>query len=335
MDPQQAAMELTRLIGGFQISRMIQVVASLGVADLLKDGPRSYDEIAAATGAHPRSMYRLLHALASTGVLEEEADACFSLTDIGECPRSDSPHSRAAWARQTDRAYVWNSWGALRHSVMTGEDAFRHLHGAGVWDWRAERPEEAEIFDASMTEMSRGVADAIGEAVDFSGFECIVDVGGGRGVLLAGILKRNPGSRGILYDLPHVVAGAPPVLRAQGVADRCEIVGGDMFRSVPQGGDAYVIKSVLIDEEDARATEILRSCRSVIGASGRLIVIDILAAEPNRPDAGFLDMTMLVLTGGRERTLVEYSALFADAGFRLEQSIDSRSPFTLLIGAPV
>ena len=101
---------------------------------------------------------------------------------------------------------------------MTGEDAFRHLHGAGVWDWRAERPEEAEIFDASMTEMSRGVADAIGEAVDFSGFECIVDVGGGRGVLLAGILKRNPGSRGILYDLPHVVAGAPPVLRAQGVS---------------------------------------------------------------------------------------------------------------------
>jgi hypothetical protein len=335
MDPQQAAVELTRLIGGFQISRMIQVVASLGVADLLKDGPRSYGEIAAATGAHPRSMYRLLHALASTGVLEEKADACFSLTDIGECLRSDSPHSRAAWARNTDRAYVWNSWGALRHSVMTGEDAFRFLHGAGVWDWRAERPEEAAIFDASMAEMSRGVADAIGEAVDFSGFECIVDVGGGRGVLLAGILKRNPGSRGILYDLPHVVAGAPPVLRAQGVADRCEIVGGDMFRSVPRGGDAYVIKSVLIDEEDARATEILRSCRSVIGASGRLIVIDILATEPNRPDAGFLDMTMLVLTGGRERTLVEYSALFADAGFRLEQSIDSRSPFTLLIGAPV
>jgi hypothetical protein len=294
MDPQQAAMELTKLINGFQLSRMIQVVASLGVADLLKDGPRPYDEIAAATGAHPRSMYRLLHALASAGVLDEKADACFSLTDIGECLRSDSPHSRAASARTTDRAYVWNSWGALRHSVMTGEDAFRHLYGVGVWDWRAERPEETEIFDAAMTEMSRGVADAIGEAVDFSGFECIVDVGGGQGALLAGILRRNPGSRGILYDLPHVVAGAPPVLRAQGVADRCEVVGGDMFKSVPQGGDAYVIKSVLIDEEDARATEILRSCRSVIGASGRLIVIDTLATEPNRPDAGLLDMTMLV-----------------------------------------
>ena len=145
-------------------------------------------------------MYRLLHALASTGVLEEKADACFSLTDIGECLRSDSPHSRAAWARNTDRAYVWNSWGALRHSVMTGEDAFRYLHGAGVWDWRAERPEEAAIFDASMAEMSRGVADAIGEALDFSGFECIVDIGGGRGVLLAGLLKRNRESRGILYD---------------------------------------------------------------------------------------------------------------------------------------
>ena len=335
MATQQASSELLRLINGFQISRMIQVAASLGVADLLKDGPRSSDEIAVATEAHPRSMYRLLHALAATGVLNEKADACFSLTDVGECLRSDSPHTHAAWARAVDRASVWNSWGALRHSVMTGEDAFRHLHGTGVWDWRAERPEETAIFDAAMTEMSLGVADAIGEALDFSGFGCIVDIGGGQGALLAHILKRNPASSGILYDLPHVVAGAPFVLRAHGVADRCEVIGGDMFRSVPVGGDAYLIKSVLIDEEDARACELLRRCRSVIGASGRLIAIDMLATEPNRPDPGLLDMTMLVMTGGRKRTLTEFSALFGESGFRLERSVDSQSPFTLLIGAPV
>lgn len=233
MTTQQASLELMRLIYGFQISRMIHVAASLGIADLLKDGPRSSDEIAAATEAHPRSMYRLLHALAATGVLTEKSDACFSLTDVGECLRSDALHTYAARARAFDRAYVWNSWGALRHSVMTGEDAFRHLHGTGVWNWRAERPEETAIFDA-MTEMSLDVADAIGEALDFSSFTCIMDIGGGQGALLAGILKRNQASRGILYDLPHVVAGAPSVLRAHGVADRCEVSEGTCSGPFPR-----------------------------------------------------------------------------------------------------
>jgi hypothetical protein len=334
MDARQASLELMRLINGYQVSQVIHVAASFGIADLLKDGPRPSAEIAEATGTDTRSMHRLLRALASAGVVEEQPDSRFSLTDIGECLRSDSPHSRAAWACYIGRPYVWQPWGELRHSVTTGETAFRHMHGTGVWDWRAERPEETEIFDAAMTELSGGAVDAISDAFDFSRFGCIVDLGGGQGALLAGILTRHKGTKGILYDLPHVVTGAPDVLRANGVADRCHVVGGNMFSAVPSGGDAYILKSVLMDEDDARVCTILRACRSAIGASGRLVVIERLVAEPNRREVN-LDIAMLVITGGRERTLEEFSALFAEAGFELEKSVVTRSPFTMLVGAPV
>jgi hypothetical protein len=150
MDPQQAASALMKLINGYQISQVIHVAATLGIADFLKHGPRASADIANATGTHPSSTYRLLHALASAGVLEELADTHFSLTDIGQCLRSDSPQPRAAWARYVGRPYVWQSWGDLLHSVTTGEDAFHHLHGRGVWDWRAQQPEESRVFDAAM-----------------------------------------------------------------------------------------------------------------------------------------------------------------------------------------
>jgi len=324
-----------KLINGYQISQVIHVAATLGIADLLKDGPRASADIANATSTHPPSMYRLLHALASAGVLEEQADAFFALTDIGQCLRSDSPQPRVAWARYVGRPYVWQAWGDLLHSVTTGEDAFRHLHGSGVWDWRARQPEESKNFDAAMTELSRGIVETIGAALDFSRWDCIVDVGGGQGAFLAGILAMHPTTKGILFDLPHVVAGAPAVLQSHGVADRCQTVGGDMFSAVPHGGDAYVVKNVLMDEDDAKVRAILRACRSAIRPAGRLIVIERLLTDPNRSEIILSDITMLVMTGGRERTLTEFSALFAEAGFQLEQSVVTRSPSTLLIGAPV
>jgi Dimerisation domain/O-methyltransferase domain len=189
MSTQQASLELMRLINGYQISQVIHVAASLGIADLLKDGPRPSEEIAEATGAHAPSMYRLLHALASAGVVEEQSDSRFSLTVIGECLRSDSPHSRVEWARMIGRPYIWQSWGELRHSVTTGEPAFVHLHGVSPWEWRAERPEEARLAGAAQSEVSRGFFEAIVDAFDFSRFRCIVDVGGGAGAASG----RHPG----------------------------------------------------------------------------------------------------------------------------------------------
>lgn len=334
MDAKQPVSELMMLINGYQVSQMVHVAATLGIADLLKDGRCSSAEIAGAAGAHPPSMYRLLHALTSVGVLEEHADGHFSLTSVGQCLRSDSPNSRAAWARYAGRPYVWQSWGRMLHSVTTGEDAFRHLHGCGVWDWRAGRPDESSLFDAAMTELSGAVVETIAASLDFSRWECIVDVGGGQGAFLAGTLASFPTTKGILFDLPHVVAGAAAVLQAHGVADRCQTVGGSMFDAVPAGGDAYIVKSVLMDEGDAEACAILRACRSAMGPSGRLIVIEQLLTEPNRSAANLSDMTMLVMTGGRDRTLPEFEKLFAEAGFDLERSVVTRSPFTLLVGVP-
>lgn len=336
MRTRSPAAELMRLIGGYQVSQAIHVAASLGIADVLRDGPRSNDEIALATGTHARSLYRLMRALAAVGVFEEQADRRFVLAPLGECLRSDAPQSRRTWAAYAGRPYVWQSWGALLHNVRTGETAFDSLHGAGIWEWRAGRPEESGLFDAAMTALSRIAADAIAEACDFSAFGCVVDVGGGQGALLAGILARHAGVRGILYDLPHVVSGAQPVLEAAGVSDRCQIRGGDFFSTVPEGGDAYVVKSVLMDEEDDEAIAILRACRLAMTPAARLLVIERMVGQPNQsPEGKFSDLNMMVMTGGRERTEEEFAALFSAAGFRLDQVIATSSPSTLIVGSPV
>ncbi|MDN5005231.1 methyltransferase [Bradyrhizobium sp. GCM10027634] len=332
MPAQSPAVELMKLIGGFQVSQAISAMAELGIADVLKGDVLASNDIARAVKCDPPSLYRLLHALASAGLLEEQADQRFRLTPVGECLRSDFPDSRSAWARYVGRPYVRQSWGNLADCVRSGKSAFELLHQANLWTWRGERPEETAIFDAAMSELSRSGGAAIASAHDFSAYKVIVDIGGGQGALLAAILSHHRDTRGILFDLPHVIAKAQDLLAAAKVDDRCEIVGGDVFKSVPGGGDAYVIKSVLMDESDDSVVSILRRCRSVMTPSARIIVIEHLLTPPNQPEVNYSDMTMMVMTGGRERTQREFEALFAASGLRLEQAVATRSPFTLLIG---
>lgn len=334
MSTQDPGIDLMRLISGFQVSQAISVIAELGIADVLKNDALPIDAIAQATDSHPRSLYRLLHMLASVGVVEELAGQHFKLTPLGECLRSDSSSKRAAWARYAGRPYVWQSWGAMMHSVKTGEASFGHLHGANLWEWRSKQRDETEIFDAAMSELSGAAGRAIASGYDFSAFDVIVDVGGGQGALLAAVLAEHRGTKGILFDLPHVVVKAQDVLRAAGVTDRCEIVSGDAFKAVPEGGDAYLIKSVLMDEDDDEAIAILAACRSAMKRSGKVVIVEHLLAPPNEHEAVFGDMTMMIMTGGRERTREELSQLFSAAGFRLEQVVATQSPFTLLVGAP-
>ena len=329
------SVDLIRLINGYWLSQAISVIASLRIADLLKDAPRTSEDLARATGTHPRSLYRLLRALATARVLEEKADGRFSLAAMGEFLRSDLPNSRRAWAELIGRPYVRESWGALAHTVRTGETAFRHLYGEGIWEWRSGQPDERAIFDAAMSGMSRMAADAIVDAYDFSGLTCIVDVGGGQGALVGGILSRHARLRGILFDLPSVVAGAGPVLETAGVTGRCQAVAGDVFTAVPEGGDAYIVKSVLMDEDDQNAVRLLATCRKAMQSSARLLVIERLLGEPNQaPDAKFSDLTMMLITGGRERAAGEFAGLFSNAGFRLERVIPTRSPFSIIVGVP-
>ena len=325
-----------RLTNGYQVSQAIHVAATLGLADLLGDGTRSSDELAEATGADADALYRLLRALASVGVLNEHDDRRFALTPLGEYLRSDTVGSLQDWAAFVGRPYHWDAWGSLLHSVRTGENAFRHLHGTGVWDFRQAHPEENAIFDQAMTSLTSGATEALTAAYDFGRFRTIVDVGGGRGALLIALLQKHPQLHGVLFDHPTVVAGAREAVHDAGVADRCRLVGGDFFDSVPAGGDAYVLKSVIHDWEDDESIRILRSCRAAMRDGSMLLLVELELGPPNTaPVAKFGDLNMLVAPGGRERTSEEYAALFAAGGFRLVEATPTGTGLAVFEGVPV
>ncbi len=317
---------LGRLIVGFQVSQAIHVVATLGVADLLADGPRTSDELAAATDSDAGSLYRLLRALASVGVFYEDEGRRFSLTPMGALLRSSVPGSLRGWAMYVGRPYFREAWGHLEHSIRTGDNAFQHVHGTDVWDYRAQRPDESAIFDLAMESLTGASNQALLDAYDFGRFGTVVDVGGGNGAFLAALLGEFPTMRGVLLDQPHVVANAAAVLEMAGVADRCEIRGGSFFDEVPAGGDAYTLKSIIHDYEDERAVSILRTCRRGMAADATLLLIERIVGPPNEdPRSKFSDLNMLVAPAGRERTLHEWDALAARAGFRLVTASPSTS----------
>jgi hypothetical protein len=315
-----------RLVSGFQVSQAISVAAELGIADLLGHGPRDADQLAATTGSHPRSLYRLLRALAGAGVFREDADGRFALTPLGDCLRSDATGSVAPLAVFFGQPEYWQAWGDLRHSVQTGEYAFRHVHGMSPWEYRERHPEAGAVFDQAMTGRSRAEVDAALAAYDFGRFGTVVDVGGGQGAFLAALLARHQGTRGVLFDQAHVVARAQPLLEAAQVADRCRVEAGSFFESIPQEGDAYVLKHVLNDWDDEEALAILRMCRRVIGVGEPLLVIEwVIGQGHGGAAAKLLDLAMLVSPGGRLRTRDEWAALFAATGFRLANIYPTRA----------
>src|SRR5215210_1014980 len=326
---------LLRMTNAFQASQAIHVAATLGIADLLEDGPRSADDLAEATRTHAPTLYRLLRALASVGVFAEKPDSRFGLTPLAEYLRTEAPGSLRAWAMQVGQPYFWTSWGHLLQSVRTGEPAFPELHGMTAWEYRAAHPEEDAIFNAAMTALSAGVVEAVVQSYDFSGIGVLADVGGGEGGLLAAILAATPALRGVLFDQPHVVATAAALLERAGVADRCEVVGGSFLETVPEGADAYLLKSVVHDWDDNVTVEILRTCRTAIAGTGRLLVVEPIIQPGNEPDsAKFSDLNMLVMLGGRERTTDDFGRIYAEAGFRLTDIIPTGSPFNILEGTP-
>lgn len=327
--------ELLRLVNGYQVSQAIHVAATLGIADLLRDGPRASDDLATATRTHPASLYRVLRALAAVGVFHEDEGRRFSLTAMGECLRSDAADPVGPWAAYVGRPYVWQAWAHLLHGVRTGENAFRHVHGVDAWEYRSRHPEEGAVFDRAMTGLSRRLAEAVVAAYDFARFGRVVDVGGGHGAMLAAILAAHPRMRGVLFDQPHVVAGAEAVLRAAGVAERCEVAAGSFFEAVSGGGDAYLLKAILHDWDDAASAAILKTCRRAMRPETRLLVLERVVAPPNEvPEAKFSDLNMLVVPGGRERTREEFAALFAAAGFRLEAVVPTGTRLCVIEGAP-
>jgi O-methyltransferase domain/Dimerisation domain len=326
---------MSQLIAGFASSMAISVAARLRIADLLGEAPKTVEELAAATKSHAPSLRRLLRSLASFGVFEEDASGKYRNTPMSETMRCDHPQSVRSGAFMCGSGFFWKSWGELYETVLDGKTAFNRIFGAPIFDYLKTHPEEAAIFNATMTESAPRALSAIPAAYDFSRFERIVDVGGGHGALISGILSANPRLRGVLLDLPQVVADASASLRTAGVDDRCEVVGGDFFTGVTEGADCYVLKGVIHDWSDEHAVKILRSCRRAIRRDGTLLLLERLLKPANQPDpARHMDMNMMVLMAGQERTESEFRALLAEAGFSLTRVIPTRVPWQIIESHP-
>jgi SAM-dependent methyltransferase len=331
-----AAAQMMQLITGYWLSQAVGVAARLGVADELVAGPRSSDDLARAVGAQPQALYRLLRLLASIGVFRQEAPGRFALAPLGETLRSDAPDSVRNFAITETAFGHWQPWGRLLDSVRTGRPMAQETLGGELFDWYGQHPDEAAFFTAAMGNLSALAAGELVRVYDVSAARTVVDVGGAHGMLLGAILQANPAARGILFDLPHVIATAASSIEAQGLGGRCELVSGDFFEVVPEGADLHVLKQIVHDWDDERAARLLTSCHRALRPDGKLLLVEMVVPEDNRPDlAQAMDLNMLVVLGGRERTGEEYRKLLASVGFRMEHVLATHSPFSVIEATPV
>jgi ubiquinone/menaquinone biosynthesis C-methylase UbiE len=324
---------LLNVLVGFWTGRAIYVAAKLGIADLVKQGPMSIEELASMTGTHARSLYRLMRGLASVGWFEEDAEGRFGATAFTAAIETDSAFSLRYLAMTELGEEHYPAWENLLYSVRTGEIAFNDRFGMSNWEFWNKNPEHAEIFNKGMSNMTALIEPALIAAYDFSPLKKIIDIGGGRGTLLTSILRQNETATGVVFDLPHVIDLAKQDAATAAVGDRCQLVQGDFFKSVTAGGDAYILKWILHDWNDEQCIAILSNCRKAISPNGKLLVIEAVLPGRNEPSLNkFMDLNMLVMTGGCERTEAEYHALFESAGFRLTRAIPTPSGFSWLEG---
>lgn len=312
------AVSMMGLLTGGWVAQAVSVAARLGIADRLRSGPRSADDIASAVGAHPATLRRLLRALSDVGVFQEREDGLFAPTPLGDLLGSDTPGSLRGYALLVGAPFHRGAWTDLEHSVRTGEPTFAHVHGQELFHHLRDHPADGDVLNEAMISLSgQFIAPAVA-ACDFAPGHTIVDVGGGHGVVIAEVLAANPGTRGVLYDLPGVIADAGGPLRRAGVDDRCRMVTGDFFESVPSGCDTYVLCHIVHDWDDDRAVQILANCREAMKPDGRVLLGEgILHDGPSPSRIKWLDLEMLVMTcGGLQRTQAQYEHLFQRAGLR-------------------
>ena len=302
---------------GALAAQAVYVGAKLALADLVASSPKSVAQLADATHTHSSSLGRVLRALTSLGIFVEDSEGRYRQTALSDTLRSDHPESMRPFAMMLGSHFVWTPSGALEETVRTGQPVFERIYGVPFFDHLARHSDDAAVFNGAMSSSPRYVA-AIVEAYDFSKFGRIVDVGGGHGLLLAAILSANPRLRGVLYDLPSVVAGA---LRQEAISERYEIIGGDFFQGVPAGADAYVLKGIIHDWNDHAALKILKNCRQAIPPNGTLLLVETVLSRATDPAGALMDMLMMVLTSGRERTESEFRSLLQEAAFSMTHVI--------------
>ena len=335
--PQVAASQhVFQIATGYMASAALSIAVRLAIADHLAAGPRSSAELAATTGAKEDAMYRVLRLLASVGVFDEVAPRTFANNPASDTLRRGAPASVYDMALWITSPFHFRVYAETMHSVMTGEPAADKAVGMPVFEYFTRDPELSEIFNNAMTAFSALVVPAALQAYDFSGIQTLVDVAGGHGQVLTSILGQYPSMRGILCVLDHVIAGAVPRIRQAGLADRCEARVYDMFTAVPEGGDAYIMKHIIHDWDDDRATTILQNIRRAMKPGGRVILLESVLPPGNQPDLGkLIDLEMMVMPGGRERTEDEFRALFERAGYQMTRVVPTQSPLSVIEARPV
>lgn len=327
--PPPASAQVLQLASSRYVAKPLYVAAKLGIADLLVAGPQSVEELARRTGTHAPSLYRVLRCLAGVGIFRETDGCAFELTPAAQTlvTGEGSLRPMVMWVGDPRLDHVWE---AFLWSVQTGQPAVEKVHGKPVFKWLSDEPDLAQLFNDAMSSNAAVRYAAVVAAYDFSGIRRLVDVGGGHGALMAAILKANPGLKGAVYDLPAVIEGTGRRLAEWGVADRCQAIAGDIFREAP-AADAHLMSSVLHDWDDERCGLILRNCHRAAEPNARLLIMEMVATPANEPSfAKLLDMQMLTMTGGRERTEAEYKELLRGAGYRLNRVVPTQGPASLL-----
>lgn len=325
---------MLQLLNGAHVAGAVSCLAQLGIPDFVEAGPRSVEELASQTRTNPPALYRLMRATACVGVLAELPDGRFSETPMSAVLRSNANPSLRALAIMGGREWHGRGWSQLEYCVRTGRQALEQVYGAHIFEYLKQNPEEAQIFNDTMTALSMIDSPAVAEAYSFDGVHSIVDVGGGHGLLLATILAKNPHLRGTLYEVPHVIEGCRngPLTH---VMERCTLASGDMFSSVPAGADAYIMKHIIHDWPDDLCVKILTACRKSVNAGGKLLVVDNVIQPGNHFSPGkFLDLQMLIFPGGCERTEKQFSDLLAAGGWRVSRIIPTAAADSIVEGLP-
>ena len=323
--------KLLQLLEGAWVAQAIGVAAKLGLADLMKDGARPVDDLARETSTHAPSLYRLLRALASVGIFAEAEHRTFGLTPLAEPLQSDVRGSMRAMCAMRAEPWFCGAWGELLHSVTTGEPGFDRYAGCDIFTFLKRNPTALALFGEAMSDLSASETAAVLDAYDFSHADTIVDVGGGQGALLADILRSHPAARGILFDRPETIGRAGDLQKQAGVGDRCQLVGGSFFETVPEGGDLYILKSVIHDWSDDESITILRNVRRAMAPDATLLLIErVIPAGNTASSSKWMDLNMLIASTGRERTEAEFRSLLAAAGFELARVVSTMASVSLI-----
>lgn len=325
--------QLIQMATGYWISRLLYVTARLGLADHLSGGPKTAEELAASTGVHAPSLYRMMRTLASLGILTEHSEHRFTATPLGAALRKGAPGHAYATVLTLAGDWAWRGFEHLQYSIETGKSGVEKSLGEPIFDWLGKHPEEASRFSETMVGFHGMEPAAVAEAYDFREVKTVIDVGGASGNLLTTILERHHGLRGVLFDLPHVVRDAPAMVASRGLSDRIRIESGSFFEAVPDGGDAYLLSHIIHDWSEGQCLTILRNCRKAMQPNGKVLVIEMVLPEGDGPHPGkMLDMMMLVGPGGQERTVPEYRTLFEKAGLELTRVVPTESAVSVVEG---